>query len=105
MNTSLLVLLNLQTAAILGYCVLERGQALRYRADALGKFGSIDDSTLATWARVAGKTRLDDALLEEARSGAVVASGRDQHQDRAEGRSDSVVEISHPSIVQSGADV
>ena len=102
MTTFLLALLNAQLSAIVGWAVLERREALAYREAAREHLGSIDDATLAAWARLAGKQRLEQA---RDRDGAVLASRRDQHQQAAEpGRCESIEEVLHPSIVLNGTD-
>lgn len=102
MTVFLLALLNVQLSAIVGWAILERREALQYREKAREHLGSIDDSALAAWARLAGKTRLEQAGN---RDGAVLASRRNQHEESAEpGRGESIEEVLHPSMMASRAD-
>ena len=80
----------------------EQASAIQYREAAREHLGSIDDATLAAWARLAGKQRLEQA---RDRNGAVLASRRDQHEQASQpGRCEAIEEVLHPSIVLNGAD-
>ena len=90
-------------AIVVVYCGLEQIGAIRYRRDARERLSSLDDAALAAWARLAGKQRLEESGN---RSGAVLASVRDEHEVPAHnGSRESIEEALHPAILKVGSDV
>lgn len=90
MTYFLLALLNAQLAAIVGWAVLERRSARRYRENALVLQDAQLDADLATWARIAGRHP-------------VVTDQRGEDQEARNGKQGEFG--AHPPMVHSGADV
>ena len=86
-------------AVVVVYCALEQLGARRWRRNALEVQEKQFKAALATWARVAGKTRLQG----EGR-GSVLAPGQQEQADAETDFRAAVEQFTHPPIVMNGAD-
>ena len=102
MTNLLLILLNVQLAAIVGWAILERREALAYRKLAGDRLTALEDAAIAAWARIAGKQRLQQA--GNLRKPVVAGVEEEKREASQAARSETIEEALHPSIVLSRSD-